>query len=188
MKRIISALLAMAVLSAVSSGAVLADEKKALTTALPSKSASAWDQPRFELKGLDGKTHSLDEWKGKVILMNFWASWCAPCQYEIPEFVKYQKQYGDRGLQIIGIGIDEEKKLRNVARSLDINYPVLVADPGDPAHIKILEQWGNEKQFIPYTVVIRKDGRISYIHRGMLDEEAFKEYVRPVLDASEEGA
>ena len=159
-----------------------AEQRKERTTALPSKSAMAWDQPRFELKGLDGKTHSLDEWKGKVIILNFWASWCAPCQYEIPEFVKYQSEYGKRGLQIVGIGIDEERKLRNVARSLGINYPVLIIDPGDPEQTGILSQWGNDKQYIPYSVVIRKDGRITYIHRGVLDEEAFKEYVRPLIE------
>ncbi len=184
MNRLISALVTLVALY----GATALAESTTLTTALPTKSASAWDQPRFTLKGLDGNMHSLDEWKGKVILMNFWASWCGPCQYEIPEFVKYQKQYADRGLQIIGIGIDGENRLRNVARSLEINYPVLIINPGDPAQTEILQQWGNDKQFIPYTVVIAKDGRISYIHRGKLDDEVFREYVAPLMDVSKEGA
>ena len=158
-------------------------ERPTLTTALPTKSANAWDQPRFELKGLDGKTHSLDEWKGKVIMLNFWASWCGPCQYEIPRFVKYQNEYGDKGLQIVGLGVDDETKLRNVARSLGINYPVLIASPTE--NLDILSQWGNEKQFVPYTVVIRKDGRITYINRGTLDDEAFKEYVKPLIDQAD---
>lgn len=183
MKRsfLMTIVLAISVTSLFSSK-VVSSEDNTPTTALPSKSANAWDQPRFKLKGLDGKTHSLDEWKGKVILLNFWASWCAPCQYEIPEFVKYQNKYGDNGLQIIGLGIDEESKLKNVARSLGINYPVLIASPTED--LDILNQWGNDKQYVPYTVVIRKDGRITYIHRGTLDDEAFKEYVEPLIGVS----
>ncbi|HGG59168.1 MAG TPA: TlpA family protein disulfide reductase, partial [Gammaproteobacteria bacterium] len=65
----------------------------------------------FKLKGLDGKTHSLDEWKGKVIVLNFWASWCAPCQYEIKELIALQNEYGDKGLQVVSLGLDEERKL-----------------------------------------------------------------------------
>jgi len=138
--------------------------------------------PDLMLTDLDGHPHRLSDYRGRRLLLNFWASWCAPCQYEIPEFVKYQSEYGKRGLQIVGIGIDEERKLRNVARSLGINYPVLIIDPGDPEQTGILSQWGNDKQYIPYSVVIRKDGRITYIHRGVLDEEAFKEYVRPLIE------
>ena len=167
------------ILSVFTVAPVMADNSPP-TTALPSKSANAWDQPKFELKGLDGKTHSLDEWKGKVIMLNFWASWCGPCQYEIPRFVKYQNEYGDAGLQIVGLGVDDETRLRNVARTLGINYPVLVASPTE--NLDLLRQWGNEKQYVPYTVVIRKDGRITYINRGTLDDEAFKEYVKPLID------
>jgi thiol-disulfide isomerase/thioredoxin len=112
--------------------------------------------------------------------MNFWASWCAPCQYEIPEFVQYQEKYRDKGLQLIGIGVDEKRKLANVARSLEINYPVLVIDPS--AAGPLLTRWGNTTGIIPYTVVIARDGHIKYIHRGQFDDEAFQTYVAPLLD------
>ena len=153
---------------------------KTTTMALPDKTNNAWEIPAFKLKGLDGQIHQLDEWKGQVIMLNFWASWCGPCQYEIPEFVAYQKTYGDKGLQVVGIGIDEERKLRNVARTLEINYPVLILDPFDSK--RVLTHWGNENGLIPHTVVIDRDGRIKYIHRGKMGEREFNAYVLPLLN------
>lgn len=149
------------------------------TTTLPIKTNNAWDLPAFQLPGLDGQSHSLSDWKGKVILLNFWASWCAPCQAEIKDFVRYQDQYGERGLQIVSLGLDEARKLGNVQRTLGINYPVLVADPVNDAGI--LDDWGNAKQIVPYTVVIGRDGRLNYIHRGQLDDNSFREFVLPLL-------
>jgi peroxiredoxin len=149
------------------------------TTTLPDRVTNAWDIPAFHLKGLDEKTHQLDEWKGKVIMLNFWATWCGPCQYEIRDFITYQDQYASRDLQIIGMGLDEERKLRNVARTLGMNYPVLIADPvKNPG---LLPQWGNRTQIVPYTVVIDRDGRLKYIHRGQMQKDAFDEFVLPLL-------
>ena len=153
---------------------------KRATTALPERTNNAWEMAPFHLEDLDGVTHSLEDWKGKVIMMNFWASWCSPCQYEIPEFVQYQKTYGSRNLQLLGIGVDEKRKLANVARSLGINYPVLVLNPMDSR--ELMRKWGNDSGIIPYTVVIASNGRIKYIHRGQMDEEAFNTYVLPLLN------
>jgi len=152
---------------------------KTTRTTLPDRVTNAWDLPAFQLKGLDEKTHRLDEWKGKVIMLNFWATWCGPCQYEIRDFVRYQEQYASQGLQIIGMGLDEERKLRNVARTLGINYPVLVADPVE--NPGLVGQWGNTTQIVPYTVVIDRDGRLKYIHRGQMEADAFGEFVLPLL-------
>ncbi|RMG35078.1 MAG: TlpA family protein disulfide reductase, partial [Gammaproteobacteria bacterium] len=154
-------------------------DPRTTTITLPQKTNNAWELPPFELKGLDGKLHQLAEWKGKVIMLNFWASWCAPCQYEIPDFVRFQERYADKGLQVVGLGLDEERKLRNVARTLGINYPVLVADLNDQANHALLPQWGNPEQIVPYTVVIAPSGRMVYIHRGRMGEEEFNLYVKP---------
>lgn len=144
-----------------------------------SKTNNAWEMPAFRLEGLDGKLHRLDEWRGKVILLNFWASWCAPCQYEIRELIEYQSQLGGQGLQIVGMGVDEPRKLSNVARTLGINYPVLIADPDGSG--KLMRQWGNRTGVVPYNVLIAPDGRIRYIHRGPLDRQAFESRVLPLL-------
>lgn len=160
-----------------------AESKQEPSTAalLPSEIKNAWQLPAFKLKGLDNKVHSLDEWKGKVILLNFWASWCSPCLHEIKEFVKYQKHFKDNNFQIISIGLDSELKLRHQSKKLNINYPVLVLDIEQPSAKQVLAQWGNAKGYIPYSVVINAAGDIHYIHRGKLDEGSFNYYVFPLL-------
>ena len=142
----------------------------------------AWVGAETRLPGLDGSDYSLSHWKGKVILFNFWASWCSPCQYEIPKLVELQEKYGVDGLQIVGIGMDKEIPLRNVSRTLGINYPVLVAD--NAAGQKLLDRWGNTAQIVPYNVVIEQDGRISYVHAGVIDHELFGDHIAPLLKKS----
>lgn len=152
---------------------------KTSTMALPARTNNAWEMDPFMLDGLDGLSHQLSEWKGKVIVMNFWASWCSPCMHEIPDFIQHQEQYADSGLQIIGIGVDEKRKLANVKRTLGINYPVLILDP--MASRPFMAKWGNSSGIIPYTIVINTDGRMKYIHRGQMGNEEFNEYVLPLL-------
>jgi peroxiredoxin len=148
--------------------------------ALPEKTNNVWEMKPFELPDTSGEKHTLADWKGKVIMLNFWASWCAPCQFEIPRFVSYQKKYADKGLQIVGVGLDESTKLKNVERSLEMNYPSMVISQSDGA--ALLEKWGNDQQIVPYTVVIDTSGTITYIHRGGMEDEDFTEYVLPLLD------
>jgi thiol-disulfide isomerase/thioredoxin len=152
---------------------------KTASLALPERTNNAWEMTPIKLSTTQGKVHTLSDWKGKVIMLNFWASWCAPCQFEIPRFVGYQQQFADEGLQIIGVGLDDIAKLKNVERSLDMNYPTLVVTQEKGA--ELLKKWGNEQQVVPYTVVIAQDGTIVYIHRGGLDDDVFNEYVRPLL-------
>lgn len=141
--------------------------------------SSVWSQSTFSLPGLDGTVHTLADWKGKVIMLNFWATWCAPCQAEITDFIAFQDEYRANGLQIIGLGMDKEQKLRNAQRTLEINYPILIADP--ERNSKLMGQWGNSSGIVPYTVVIDQDGLVRYTHRGPLHRDAFDENILPLL-------
>jgi len=147
---------------------------------LPKEKTGSFPFFEQQIDGLNGPKKSLSAWRGKVIVANFWASWCGPCQFEIPRFIKWQRQYQSKGLQIIGIGLDTPGKLKNVARSLGIDYPLLVMrlDDGRP----ILHQLGNDQMMIPFTLVINKDGSIAYIHKGLIGQDAFDIMIAPLLE------
>lgn len=138
-----------------------------------------WTRSNLTLPDLDGVDHRLDEWRDRLLLINFWASWCGPCQYEIPDLVALQKQHAAAGLQILGIGLDEPRPLHNVARTLGINYPVLVADDVDGQ--RLLELFGNADRLVPYSVVIADDGTLVYTHLGEINQEVFDEFISPLL-------
>jgi peroxiredoxin len=140
------------------------------------------DKPSLVLPDLDGKTRRLAEWNGKVLLVNFWATWCSPCQAEVPSLMRYQKQYGTKGLQIIGVGMDEAVKLRNFRNTFDLNYPVLVADP--ERSLDILAEWGNNRGIVPYSVLLDGHGRVLEAMTGVIDDDVMEDLVLPHLKAS----
>ena len=135
--------------------------------------------PFLTLPDLENKPRSLSEWHGKTVLLNFWASWCPTCQYEIPDLVRWQQQYGDRQFQVIGIGIDKSMPLRNVVRTFGVNYPVLIADPARDG--RLLEEWGDTGGKLPYSVIIDPDGNIVYRSSGTFTQEIFEFEVLPLL-------
>ncbi len=111
--------------------------------------------PDFTLETLEGKTVHLSDYRGKGVLLNFWATWCQPCKIEMPWFAELQKQYGPQGLQIVGIAMDDAspKDIGEFARDLGVNYPILVGK----------EEVGNAYggvQFLPATFYIGRDGKV----------------------------
>ncbi|MDE0856661.1 MAG: TlpA disulfide reductase family protein [Nevskia sp.] len=112
----------------------------------------------LQLSGLDGRPHSFEEWRGKLLLVNFWATWCTPCLHEIPQLVKLQKQYAARGLQIIGPAVDDPDAVRSMLGPLNINYPVLTGTPD--SMIDIMEKLGNGPGGLPFSILVSPDGRI----------------------------
>jgi peroxiredoxin len=112
--------------------------------------------PDFELKALDGKVTRLSDFRGKAVLLNFWATWCQPCKIEMPWFAELQKQYGPEGLQIVGIAVDEDASaddLKEFAGKLGVNYPILVGKES------VEDQYGGV-QFLPATLYIDREGKI----------------------------
>ncbi|OEJ66703.1 TlpA family protein disulfide reductase [Magnetovibrio blakemorei] len=130
------------------------------------------------LTDIHGKVHTLSEWKGKVIMLNFFATWCAPCQAEIRDLKKWHKAHKTEGLQVIGVGLDDPHKLSNFANSLEIPYPVLTSGTAGSA---IMAAWGNALGEVPYTVIIAPDGSIPYVQRGTFSEAALNRFVVPLL-------
>ena len=119
------------------------------------------------LPDLDNQPQTIRQWLGKVLVVNFWATWCAPCREEIPLFVKLQNQYGARGLQFVGIAIDQPDKVKPFARELGMNFPILMAGVDV---IELGRQLGNKAGVLPFTVIVGRDGRIAATEVGAVKE------------------
>jgi thiol-disulfide isomerase/thioredoxin len=111
-----------------------------------------------------GQPQALSKWRGKPLLVNFWATWCAPCVKEMPELVALQKQTPD--VQIIGIGIDNAEKIAEFAVKLHIDYPLYVAGNGAISQLRAL---GNQVGGLPFTLLVSADGSIKKTYIGALD-------------------
>jgi len=130
------------------------------------------------LADLKGSVQPLAQWRGQVLVVNFWATWCAPCREEIPGFVRLQKRYGARGLTFVGIAIDQPDKVAAFAREFQINYPLLV---GGLETLELLRQVGNRAGVLPYTLVIDRGGNLVTREPGGLKEAKLESILRPLL-------
>ena len=135
-------------------------------------------RPEFSLPDLDGQLRSISEWDGKVIALNFWATWCPPCLKEIPEFVLLQARYQADGLQFIGIALQKPEEVRHFVAENRMNYPVLA---GELEVIKLAEAYGNHIGALPYTVIIDRNGRVAYVKPGALSTEEAEDIITQLL-------
>jgi thiol-disulfide isomerase/thioredoxin len=131
--------------------------------------------PDFSLPDLSGKPLTLSSLRGKVVLLDFWATWCVPCRQEIPRFIELQNQYGDHGLQIIGVSMDDSPDpVRDFYQQLKMNYPVVMGDA------KTGEQYGGVLG-LPIAFIIGRDGKIYSKHIGATSAETFEEEIVKLL-------
>lgn len=130
----------------------------------------------LKLTDISGKRFSLADYRGKVVLINFWATWCIPCRSEIPDLVKLQKQYGDQGLRIIGITYPPENltEVRRTMRKLRMNYRVAV---GTSATKSLFTQ----SETLPVTIVIDRKGIVRGVIEGLMYSDEFDKSVKPLL-------
>jgi thiol-disulfide isomerase/thioredoxin len=132
--------------------------------------------PSWQLSDVDGKPVKLSDFKGKVVILDFWATWCPPCRMEIPGFVAIQKKYADKGFTVIGVSVDEEgpSAVKPVVIELEVNYPIVVADA------KIVSDYGGI-EVIPTTFIIDRQGDISSVHEGFTDRATFEGQIQSLL-------
>jgi peroxiredoxin len=136
-------------------------------------------RPAFSLPDLGGTVRRISQWDGKVVLLNFWATWCPPCRKEIPGFIELQERYGPRGFQVVGVAIDDADKVQDFADTMGINYPNLI---GDLEAIDIAKSYGDRLGSLPYSVVIDRSGRIVHSHwQGEFEREAVEQIIQPLL-------
>lgn len=135
-------------------------------------------RPDFTLPDLEGKKRSIKEWDGKVVLLNFWATWCPPCRKEMPAFVELQDQYGKQGLQIVGLAIDQRGPVEDFSDGIGVNYPIIF---GEESALTISAKYGNRLGQLPYTVLIDRKGIIRYIRKGEITKEMAEEQIKKHL-------
>src|SRR5579863_1220197 len=130
----------------------------------------------------DGASHALTDWHGKAMLVNFWATWCAPCRAEIPLLVKLQAQYAAQGFQVVGIATDEtsEKDVKTYLKSMVVNYPMLM---GNEDVGRLVAGFGGNLIGLPYTLVLDRDGRVLKTHAGELSPDEAQDLIRLALSA-----
>jgi cytochrome c biogenesis protein CcmG, thiol:disulfide interchange protein DsbE len=131
--------------------------------------------PNFSRIDLNHRQMNLAHYRGKVVLLNFWATWCAPCLTEMPRFVAWQQEYGGSGLQVVGISMDDEEQPVRVAyRKYRLNYPVVMGDE------KIGEMYGGILG-LPVTFLIDRRGKIRFKHQGAADIKTLESEIRSLL-------
>ena len=128
-------------------------------------SAAASSLLGLALPDADGKEQRLDQWRGKVIVVNFWATWCAPCREEMPEFVRAQNEFGPKGLQFVGIAVDQADKVRQFATEIGLNYPSLIGGFGA---MELSKSLGNSVMALPFSVVVDRQGKVVHTQLGVL--------------------
>lgn len=115
---------------------------------------------------IQNQPQALSQWKDKTLVVNFWATWCAPCVEEMPELAELQTEIASKNMQIIGIGIDSDKNIKEFAAKHNINYPLYIAGMGGS---DLAKQMGNQAGGLPFTVLIMPDGQVKQTYLGRLD-------------------
>lgn len=154
------------------------DNSKADTATVKHAEEALTRRPDFTLPDIDGVKRTVGTWDGKVLVLNFWASWCAPCLEEIPAFVDLQRTYGEQGLQFVGIAVEDIEPVKTFLDIIPINYPILV-HPSKT--IPVAEAYGNEFGILPYTVIINREGNIVHTRLGAISFDEAEEIIKKLL-------
>ena len=131
--------------------------------------------PVWELKDPDGKLVKSSDFDGKVVILDFWATWCPPCKAEIPGFIELQKRYGEKGLVVVGVSVDEQGSsvVKQFMKEFAMNYPVVMGN------FKMMQDFGGTA--IPTTFIIDRSGKIVSKHVGLASKETFEKEITPLF-------
>jgi thiol-disulfide isomerase/thioredoxin len=132
--------------------------------------------PDFDLKSLEGKNVKLSDFRGKAVLLNFWATWCGPCKIEMPWFVELQKQYGPQGLQIVGVAMDDSspEEIAKFVKEMGVNYPILLGTES------VGQSYGGVGA-LPTTFFVDRDGKFVAREFGLQSRSVFVDHIKEAL-------
>jgi thiol-disulfide isomerase/thioredoxin len=133
--------------------------------------ANPWKTP-------DGKSANSDDWRGKVLVVNFWASWCPPCVEEMPTLDKIAQEYASKNVLIVGIGIDSPSNIRQFLEKTPVSYPIMIGGLDGSA---LAKQMGNAQGALPYTVIINAKGKSVFTKLGKISEEELKKAINSAI-------
>jgi thiol-disulfide isomerase/thioredoxin len=125
-----------------------------------------------------GKPRRLMEWQGRVVVCNFWATWCEPCREEVPLLIETREKYAPQGLEIVGISIDRVDKVKDFASKFKIGYPLLIADA---SALDLMKALGNAAGALPFTVILDRAGAVTYRKLGLLKAAELEKAIKPLL-------
>ena len=134
--------------------------------------------PAFAYPDLEGVSRSSEEWLGRVLVVNFWATWCPPCRREMPDFIEFQERHGAQGLQFVGIAIDSEQDVADFADSIGVNYPILL---GETDAIALSQSLGNRFSGLPFSAIFDRSGKLVHTQAGELKQADLEQYAIPLL-------
>jgi peroxiredoxin len=125
--------------------------------------------PNFTLADANGAPVKLSDYRGKVVLLNFWATWCGPCKIEIPWFIEFEKTYKDRGFATLGVSMDDDgwKAVKSFVAQKAMNYPVMIGDD------RVAQSYGGIDS-LPTTFLIDREGRIASTHLGLVSKREYE--------------
>jgi peroxiredoxin len=171
-----SSLLAVSVLAA---GCSSSSKRVATSGESSNRKAAA----NFSLADANGVQVSLADYKGKVVLLNFWATWCGPCKIEIPWFMEFNKTYKDRGFAVLGVSLDEDgwKSVKPYLAEKKIDYTVVVGNDA------VSKSYGDVDS-LPTTFIIDRDGGIAFVHMGLVGKDTYQKEIRSLLGGEQRAA
>jgi thiol-disulfide isomerase/thioredoxin len=132
------------------------------------------------LPDLSGRPRRLAEWQGKVVLCNFWATWCAPCRKEIPMLVSLRNEYASQGFEVVGIAVDNAAKVREFSSKYSISYPILIAEASG---LDLIRTLGNTAGALPFTVMLDRNGAIHSRKLGILHKDKIEPQIKALLSS-----
>ena len=169
-------MLLILIMTALNSGFAANNESSALTT---QQSLIGKPLPGFTLPDLKNQQQSSQQWKNKLLIINFWATWCTPCRKEIPIFNQFQTEYANDGIQFIGIAIDNANAVRKFIQTIPVNYVNLI---GGNEAITLAVELGNITGSLPFTVIADSRGKIRSILSGKLTEKYLRKTIEKLLN------
>lgn len=149
---------------------------------LPASAAAATDELfALQLPDTAGTPQALSQWRGKVLVVNFWATWCPPCRKEIPDFVAASRSFAGEPVQFVGLSIDSTESVQAFTREFDVPYPLLIASP---QVLGLAARFGNPAQALPFTVITDRNGAVRHIKLGTLNRAELEGKIRSLLTAT----